>query len=117
MKRSTAIELAALDRRADHQPIRASNPPIALHDRTADCNLEEDCDNRLKRPSESSETPSRPGMDAWIYRIPPKPKAEKAGGAKPPPSVLDLGRRSGRFPPEPYPPLKQIDFNKACGLA
>jgi len=56
-------------------------------------------------------------MDAWIYRILPKPKAEKAGGAKPPPSVLDLGRRSGRFPPEPYPPPKQIDFNKAYSLA
>ena len=56
-------------------------------------------------------------MDAWIYRIPPKPKAGKAGGAKPPPSVLDLARRSGRFPPEPYPPAKQIDFNKANNLA
>lgn len=32
------------------------------------------------------------------------------------PSVLDLGRRSGRFPPLPYPPPRQLDFNKAIGL-
>ena len=32
------------------------------------------------------------------------------------PSVLDLGRRSGRFPPLPYPPPRYVHFNKAVGL-
>ena len=32
------------------------------------------------------------------------------------PSDLALGRRSGRFPPLPYPPPRQLDFNKAHGL-
>jgi hypothetical protein len=43
---------------------------------------------------------------------------EKEGGRRlaAPPSVLDLGRRSGRFPPLPYPPPRQVNFNKAFGL-
>jgi len=73
-----------------------------------------DCDDSPNARSESKATLPRTGMDAWIYRILPKPKAKtaKEGGRQPPrsPSVLDLGRRSLSVPPEPCPPPKQLNF-------
>lgn len=79
-----------------------------------------DCDDSPNAQSESKATLPRAGMDAWIYRRLPKPKARtaKEGGRSSRAHLRSwtwVGAPS-RLPPEPCPPPKQLNFNKAQRL-